>query len=157
MRYGGGVATDDDPLIAELRARLARLDEEIMRLGEDRARTAAALEALTSARISANAANMHPITQQLYSVGAKSTPDVQRLLDALHEAGIPSLRALAVLARKKFDGRKISQATFSFAVHGIRPIDHDLAEWVQEVAGYKATKRNWPKLRQPKTASLAAR
>lgn len=91
---------------------------------------------------------MAPITQQQYSKGAHTSPAVQRLLDAIHAAGIPSLRALAAEARQKFPDRKIQQAHLSFAAQGLRPIDEDLAGWIAQRTGYAATVESWPKLRK---------
>ncbi len=148
------VPTASATAIARLRRRLAELDEE-------RAAILTAIEALqgpssrkqlTKPNRNANTDNimtpMAPITQQQYSKGARTSPKVQRLLYAIHAARIPSLRALAELARQQFPDRKIQQAHLSFAAQGLRPMDADLADWIAQKTGYAATEDNWEKLRK---------
>ena len=153
---------DQDPADA-IRARIAAVEAEIARLEGERDRLHRALLALTEKFYRANSDNMsntpmHPLVQEQYSKGADASTAVKRFLGVCYEAGIPSLRVLAEMARKRF-GTKTQQAHLSFGLQGTRPIDEYLTKWIAEQTvsekhpkGFESTKANWPKLRTGRVA-----
>lgn len=71
---------------------------------------------------------------------ARGGDEPDALLKALNEAGF-TLRSLA-------EKLKVSHALLSQARKGTSSIGMDLAKQIEQLTGFKATRRNWPKLRQ---------
>lgn len=155
------MADTTDPAAALLEARIAELDTEIAGLEaqlrarvEEREARAAALAALggmwtdlTARSRTDNIDNMMPRFERIkHGKGRTTNPGTEKLRRACNAKNL-SIIDLAKLARKETPYRKLSQPHLSMAANGQRPIDWELAEWIEKTIGFPATKSNWPKLR----------
>lgn len=75
------------------------------------------------------------------SKGKKGKPSA--LVAAAHARQL-SLRGLSRELEIRL-GRPVSVSRLSMAAAGDRPIDEDIAQAVQDLIGFKATRKNWPK------------
>jgi hypothetical protein len=75
------------------------------------------------------------------SKGKKGKPSA--LVAAAHARQL-SLRGLSRELETRL-GRPVSVSRLSMAAAGDRPIDEDIAQAVQDLIGFKATRKNWPK------------
>jgi hypothetical protein len=133
-------------IAAALASRIAELDAEMKRLGEERERAARALAALTVTNRSGNIDHMEAFERVKHSKGRAANPETRKLRAACNAKQL-SIRDLAAKARKETRHKKVTHAHLSYAADGSRPIDLDLAQWIAKQIDYPATKANWEKLR----------
>lgn len=138
---------DQDPIAAQLAEKIARLEEQIAALAQERDRYRTALAALTEYSQSDKLDDMMPIFEKIKrSESAKGTAKTRRLRAACNAKDM-SIRDLASRAATATRYKKITQSHLSRMADGDLAIDRELADWIAKQIDYPATSRNWPKLR----------
>lgn len=133
---------------------IQRLQRKLTKLDNDRAELVRAIEALRPAAEAEGlqvwnhgdtvaSMQMHPAIRKKYSEGAtsKDSPtNVQRFLSACHASKFVSMRGVSAAVGK-------NQAQISQMLRGDKPTWRAFADKIEELIGFKATRANWPDLR----------
>lgn len=127
--------------------KLAELDLEIARIRAERELYARALAVLrgdlTAGKESVNLRSKMPAMQPVSRLIRSKAVASDRLADAVNAAGM----TMSDLANEL----KVTPSYLSQLRHGKKPITQDRADEIEKLTGFKATKRNWPRLALPRS------
>jgi len=133
--------------LVELDKERARLKGELARVDGERELYERALGVLrgdlTAGKESVNLRSKMPAMQPVSRLIRSKAVASDRLADAVNAAGM----TMSDLANEL----KVTPSYLSQLRHGKKPITQDRADEIEKLTGFKANKRNWPRLALPRS------